>query len=217
MSDPWKSTIKCWNLCREIETVYKAVDMIMSEDPRDQLTFPEEFLNSLTPTGFPPYELKLKIGCIIMLLRKLAPSKGLCNGTLLIVTKMQQNIIQAKSIDGTETFLIPRIPLIPSQTNMPFKFKLFYTENRKLKFHQCPVCSYSTAVAADLKMHLPIHSRDHHYICVVCLKVFNQKSNLKAHLTVHTGERPFKCEICHKQFRLKVTMRRHYLSHDILK
>ncbi|GBN03685.1 hypothetical protein AVEN_262776-1 [Araneus ventricosus] len=79
------------------ETVYKAVDMIMSEDPQDQLTFPEEFLNSLTPTGLPPYELKLKIGCIVMLLRNLAPS--------------------------TQTFLIPRIPLIPSQTNMPFKFK----------------------------------------------------------------------------------------------
>ncbi|GBN43702.1 hypothetical protein AVEN_96227-1 [Araneus ventricosus] len=105
------------------ETVYKAVDMIMSEDPQDQLTFPEEFLNSLTPTGLPPYELKLKIGCIIMLLRNLAPSKGLCNGTRLIITKLQQNIIQAKSIDGTETFLIPQIPFIPSQTNMPFKFK----------------------------------------------------------------------------------------------
>ncbi|GBN02120.1 hypothetical protein AVEN_191272-1 [Araneus ventricosus] len=105
------------------ETVYKAVDMIMSEDPQDQLTFPEEFLNSLTPTGLPPYELKLKIGCIVMLLRNLAPSKGLCNGTRLIITKLQQNIIQAKSIDGTQTFLIPRIPLIPSQTNMPFKFK----------------------------------------------------------------------------------------------
>ncbi|XP_054710250.1 ATP-dependent DNA helicase pif1-like [Uloborus diversus] len=33
------------------ETVYKAVDTIISEDPQDQLTFPEEFLNSLTPTG----------------------------------------------------------------------------------------------------------------------------------------------------------------------
>ncbi|GBO22796.1 hypothetical protein AVEN_157229-1 [Araneus ventricosus] len=105
------------------ETVYKAVDMIMSEDPQDQLTFPEEFLNSLTPTGLPPYQLKLKIGCIIMLLKNLSPSKELCNGTRLIITKLQQNIIQAKSIDGTETFLIPRIPLIPSQTNIPFKFK----------------------------------------------------------------------------------------------
>ncbi|GBN68024.1 hypothetical protein AVEN_217850-1 [Araneus ventricosus] len=106
-----------------LHTIRGRVDMIMSEDPQDQLTFPEEFLNSLTPTGLPPYELKLKIGCIIMLLRNLAPSKGLCNGTRLIITKLQQNIIQAKSIDGTETFLIPRIPLIPSETNMPFKFK----------------------------------------------------------------------------------------------
>ncbi|GBO43209.1 hypothetical protein AVEN_119475-1 [Araneus ventricosus] len=105
------------------ETVYKAVDMIMSEEPEDQLTFPEEFLNSLTPTGLPSYELKLKIGCIIVLLGNLAPSKGLCNGTRLIVSKVQQNIIQAKSNDGTETLLIPRIPLIPSQTNIPFNFK----------------------------------------------------------------------------------------------
>ncbi|GBN80966.1 hypothetical protein AVEN_210749-1 [Araneus ventricosus] len=107
------------------EIVYKAVDMIMREDPQDQLTFPEEFLNSLTPTGLPPYELKLKIGCIIMLLRNLASSLSplLYNGTRLIVTKLQKNIIQAKSMDGTETFLISRIPLIPSQTNMPFKFK----------------------------------------------------------------------------------------------
>ncbi|GBM42706.1 hypothetical protein AVEN_219153-1 [Araneus ventricosus] len=104
------------------ETIYKAVDTIISEDPQDQLTFPEEFLNSLTPTGSPPYELKLKIGCIIMLMRNLAPSKGQCNATRLIVTKFQESIIQAKYIDGTEVFLIPRIPLIPSQTNMPFKF-----------------------------------------------------------------------------------------------
>ncbi|GBN76304.1 hypothetical protein AVEN_232953-1 [Araneus ventricosus] len=76
------------------ETVYKAVDMIMSEDPQDQLIFPEEFLNSLTPTDLPPYELKLKIGCIIMLLRNLSSSKGLCSGTRLIVTKWQQNLFR---------------------------------------------------------------------------------------------------------------------------
>ncbi|GBN58815.1 hypothetical protein AVEN_7789-1 [Araneus ventricosus] len=144
------------------ETVYKAVDMVMSEDPQDQLTFPEEFLNSLTPTGLPPYELKLKIGCIIMLLRNLAPSKGLCNGTHLIITKLQQNIIQAKSIDGTETFLIPRIPLIPSQTNMPFKFKCMQfpirlafsmTISRKAKLLKRYVwCSMSRFLVMDNSM-----------------------------------------------------------------
>ncbi|GBM87158.1 hypothetical protein AVEN_150840-1 [Araneus ventricosus] len=99
-----KSTIKYLEFIQRMSCL-QAVDMIMSEDPQD----PEEFLNSLIPTGLPPYELKLKIGCIIMLLRNLAPSKGLCNGTRLIITKLQQNIIQTKSIDGTETFLIPRI------------------------------------------------------------------------------------------------------------
>ena len=34
-----------------------------------------------------------------MLLRNLAPSQGLCNGTRSIVTKLQQNIIEAKAID----------------------------------------------------------------------------------------------------------------------
>ncbi|GBN03069.1 hypothetical protein AVEN_135163-1 [Araneus ventricosus] len=144
------------------ETVYKAVDMIMSEDPQDQLTFPGEFFNSLTPTGLPPYEFKMKIGCIIMLLRNLAPSKGLFNGTRLIITKLQQNIIQAKSIDGTETFLIPRIPLIPSQTKMPFKFKrmqfpirlaFFMTISRKSKLLKRYVwCSMSRFLVMDNSM-----------------------------------------------------------------
>ncbi|GBL86196.1 hypothetical protein AVEN_131941-1 [Araneus ventricosus] len=35
--------------------VYEAVDDIVSDDPNDRLTFPVEFLNSLTPTGMPPY------------------------------------------------------------------------------------------------------------------------------------------------------------------
>lgn len=105
------------------ETIYKAVDTVVSDDPQDKLIYPEEFINSLTPTGMPPYELKVKIGCIIMLLRNLAPSKGLCNGTRLIVTKLHRHVIEAKHIDGSEHFLIPRIPLIPSDSNMPFKFK----------------------------------------------------------------------------------------------
>ena len=60
-----------------------------------------------------------------MLLRNLAPSQGLCNGTRLIATKLQRNIIEAKDIDlnKSQTFFIPRLPMIPSDTNMPFKFK----------------------------------------------------------------------------------------------
>ncbi|GBL82454.1 hypothetical protein AVEN_252587-1 [Araneus ventricosus] len=42
------------------ETFYKAVDMIMSEDPQDQLTFPEEFLNSFNSYGGKPVGVKVE-------------------------------------------------------------------------------------------------------------------------------------------------------------
>ncbi|KAG8173478.1 hypothetical protein JTE90_005081, partial [Oedothorax gibbosus] len=32
------------------EAIYEAADIIISDDPQDQLAYPEEFLNSLTPT-----------------------------------------------------------------------------------------------------------------------------------------------------------------------
>ena len=58
-----------------------------------------------------------------MLLRNLVPSK--CIGTHLTVTRLQRNIIEARVIDlhNSETILIPQIPLIPLDTNMPFKFQ----------------------------------------------------------------------------------------------
>ncbi|GBN29840.1 ATP-dependent DNA helicase PIF1 [Araneus ventricosus] len=108
------------------EVIYESIDNIVSNDPQDQLAYTEEFLNSLTPTGMPPHKLRLKPGAIIMLLRNLASSKCLCNGTRLIVIQLQKNVIVAKKIsadNNNESYLIPRIPLIPSDSNIPFQFK----------------------------------------------------------------------------------------------
>ncbi|GBM27890.1 hypothetical protein AVEN_256688-1 [Araneus ventricosus] len=58
-----------------------------------------------------------------MLLRNLAPSKGLYNGTKLIVVQLQKNVIVAKKIsadNNNESYLIP---FIPSGSNMPFQSK----------------------------------------------------------------------------------------------
>ena len=54
----------------------------------------------------PLHKLHLKIGCIIMLFRNLTASQGLCNGTRLIVTKLQRNIIETNAIDSdnSQTF-----------------------------------------------------------------------------------------------------------------
>ena len=41
------------------------------------------------------------------------------------MTKLQWNIIEAKAIDSdnSQTFIIPRLPMIPLDSNMPFKYK----------------------------------------------------------------------------------------------
>eukprot|EP00798_Chlamydomonas_sp_ICE-L_P028689 gene28689-31857_t len=90
-----------------------------ANDEEDVALYPTEFLNSLDPQGLPPHELKLKVGCPIILLRNLNPRKGLANGTRLIVEELRNHLIVAKIVTGShagETVCIPRIPLTPSDS-----------------------------------------------------------------------------------------------------
>ena len=87
---------------------------------------PVEYLNSLNLSGIPPHKLTLKKGAVIMLMRNLNPSLGLCNGTRLICKSFAQHVIEAEIITGVychQIVLIPRISLIPSDTMLPFAFK----------------------------------------------------------------------------------------------
>lgn len=102
--------------------IYYSADSIMSDNLSDHLNYPTEFLNTQTPSGMPPHVLVLKEGAVVMLLRNLNPQKGLCNGTRLIIKKLQKNVIWAEimceAYKGT-VVLIPRIAL-QSDTNLPF-------------------------------------------------------------------------------------------------
>uniref|UniRef100_A0A8C5MTH3 ATP-dependent DNA helicase n=1 Tax=Leptobrachium leishanense TaxID=445787 RepID=A0A8C5MTH3_9ANUR len=102
---------------------YLSTDSIDDESQEDKENYPIEFLNELAPSGMPVHKLKLKIGCIIMLLRNLNTKRGLCNGTRLIVTAMRQNLIIAQVLTPTserKNIFIPRIDLAPSNTELPF-------------------------------------------------------------------------------------------------
>ncbi|KAK2449945.1 ATP-dependent DNA helicase RRM3 [Trifolium repens] len=110
------------NLIPGEEKEYLSADSIdrseaNDNDPFEQIT--PEFLNSLHTSGLPNHSIKLKVGIPIMLLRNLDQSEGLCNGTRLTVTKLEDHVIAAKIITGKnigQELYIPRMPMSPSQS-----------------------------------------------------------------------------------------------------
>ena len=101
---------------------YSSADELQNTD--DLLRFNVEYLNSLTPNGFPPHCLLLKPGMPLMLLRNLNPREGLCNGTKMIFEKALDNKVLQCVISGTNrTVLIPRIIFIPQKGEFPFEWR----------------------------------------------------------------------------------------------
>ena len=62
------------------EKIYTSIDSIENcDNTRFNDTLPPEYLNTSSPPSLPPYELKLRTYCVIMLIRNLNISEGLCN------------------------------------------------------------------------------------------------------------------------------------------
>ena len=102
---------------------YFSDDSVVCDNPEEAANYPLEFLNSLTPSGMPPHKLRLKPGCVIMLLRNLDICNGICNGTRLIVKLLHNNSIDAEVLSSSQhkkRVLIPRIKLAPNDVNLPF-------------------------------------------------------------------------------------------------
>ncbi|XP_044005843.1 uncharacterized protein LOC122850849 [Aphidius gifuensis] len=84
-----------------------------------------EYLNTLNPPNFPPYELKLRLYCIVMLLRNISQSECLCNGTRLQILSMSNNLLKCKILTGdkaNDIVFIHRISLYCEDV-YPFMFK----------------------------------------------------------------------------------------------
>jgi len=112
------------------EITFFSADNIIDEEGNvtpNQRSVPLEYLHSLQPAALPPSELKVKIGCPLILMRNLHPSQGLCNGTRLILLQAQQRVLEVRILGGDhngDIALIPRIGLIPStEEGYTFQFK----------------------------------------------------------------------------------------------
>jgi ATP-dependent DNA helicase PIF1 len=105
-------------------TVFYSFDSV---DDDKHNNYPQDFLNSITPNGLLPHELRIKINCPLILLHNLDPHSGLCNGTRLVVRVVDKHILDAEIVNGTnarDRVFIPRIPLSLSEDlSLPFKFK----------------------------------------------------------------------------------------------
>ena len=77
---------------------------------------------TLSLSGLPSHQLRLKVNSPIMLMRNLEPA----NGTRLVVKRLQSNVINAEICTGRHSgkhVLIPRIALTPSDNTFPFTLR----------------------------------------------------------------------------------------------
>ncbi|XP_065215464.1 ATP-dependent DNA helicase PIF1-like [Planococcus citri] len=105
---------------------YCSADSIILEGDEKIEEYSLEFINSLTPSGLPPHNLLLKEGTIVMLIRNLNASRGLVNGTRLMIKRMHNNSLYCEVLTGQlrgETLLIPRMDLTSSDSSLPFIIK----------------------------------------------------------------------------------------------
>ena len=114
------------------EETFLSVDTVVDEAGVDDGSpgyheFPPEFLRTLNPPGLPPGELRLKPGCLIILLQNLCPAQGLCNGSRMVVVRMSRRVLEVELIGGEhhgEHAFIPRITLMPTEGQTGFAFAL---------------------------------------------------------------------------------------------
>ena len=104
----------------ELETFKSADELAPSED---LLRFNKEYLHTLHPNGFPPFELHLKSGMPLILIRNLNPRQGLCNGTKMFYIKsLDHKVLQCRLEGSQRIVLIPRIVFIPQSNDFPFEW-----------------------------------------------------------------------------------------------
>ncbi|XP_014213608.1 uncharacterized protein LOC106643121 [Copidosoma floridanum] len=84
------------------ERIYTGIDSTENCDngKLDSGSLLPEYLNSLNPSSLPPYKLRLRKNCIVMLIRNISVNEGLCNGTRLQIIDFSNHLLKCKVLTG---------------------------------------------------------------------------------------------------------------------
>ncbi|XP_061339919.1 uncharacterized protein LOC133286514 [Gastrolobium bilobum] len=88
--------------------------------------FSPEILNTFSCSGIPDHKLILKVNVPVMLLRNIDQSRGLCNGTRFLISRLGNCVVEGTVLTGSnigETVLIPRMTMSPSSHSFPIHFQ----------------------------------------------------------------------------------------------
>ena len=108
------------------EIIYDSADSLEDEGEGTCSDIPDDFLRTIEPPSLPLSQLRMKIGCPLMLMCNLDPGKGLCNGTRLILLHAYSRVLEVMVTSGDhhgEKAFIPRISLKLSSHQYPFSLK----------------------------------------------------------------------------------------------
>ena len=152
-------------------SVDSVVDEAGADDGISGSNIPPEFLRTLNPSGLPPGDLQLKPGCPLILLRNLCPTRGLCNGTRMILVRMSRRVLEVKLIGGEhdgQLALIPRITLSPTEGQTGFAFVL---KRRQFPVRLAFALTINKAQGQSVKhvgidLHTPVFSHGQLYVAL---------------------------------------------------
>ncbi|XP_061339371.1 uncharacterized protein LOC133286044 [Gastrolobium bilobum] len=164
------------------EKTYLSSDNVLKQDANSQLednAFSPDILNTFSCSGLPEHKLTLKVNVPVMLLRNIDQSRGLYNGTRLLISRLGSHVVEASVLTGSnigESVLIPRMTMSPSNHTFPV-----YFQRRQFPLTVSFVMTINKSQGQSLShvgIYLPRPVFTHGQLCVVLSRV-KSKQGLK--------------------------------------